>query len=219
MEKDIRDFIINELMVPGFIENKTQEMILEESEETGRSELKVYLKSSDNLCIANVDKKKTDIQFFKTGKTQSMYKRVDHIIFEHLPDDKWKLYLIEMKGSVGEEKWKEIKGKFRASYLIARAIAGMLELQITETAMYTTFENVRFTPPDTMPSARRIGTGRTMIRMKDEWEGTRFGLNFGKRISFRHHPIKMERNKEKILVGDFIEKQAIYSKNPVNTGF
>lgn len=205
MEKDKRDFIINKLMVPGFIENKAQEMILEESEETGRSKLKVHLKSSDNLCIANLDKKKTDIQFFNTGKTQSLYKRVDHIIFEHLPDNKWKLHLIEMKGSVGKPKWDEIKGKFRASYLVAQAIAGMLELRITETVMYTTFERVEFTPPDTMPSVRRPGTGRTMIRMKDEWDGTCFSLNFGKRILFRHHPIKMERNEEQILVGELKE--------------
>ncbi|MCI9440006.1 MAG: hypothetical protein HFH15_01970 [Ruminococcus sp.] len=115
---------------------------------------------------------------------------------------------MEMKGSVGEEKWKEIKGKFRASYLIAQAIAGMLELQITETVMYTTFENVRFSLPDTMPSARRTGTGRTMIRMEEEWDGIRFGLNFGKRISFRHHPIKMKRNEENILVGDLKESYA-----------
>jgi hypothetical protein len=45
--------------------------------------------------------------------------------------------LIEMKGSVGEEKWAEIKGKFRASYLVAQALAGMLELDIAEAAMYT----------------------------------------------------------------------------------
>ena len=45
--------------------------------------------------------------------------------------------MIEMKGSVGEEKWAEIKGKFRASYLVAQALAGMLELDIAEATMYT----------------------------------------------------------------------------------
>lgn len=46
------------------------------------------------------------------------------------PQNQWKLHLIEMKGSVGEEKWVEFKGKFRASYLVAQALAGMLELDI-----------------------------------------------------------------------------------------
>ncbi len=205
MERNKRDFIIDELMVSRFIETKNQEIILEESEETGRSELKVHLKSSDNLCIANVDTKKTDFLFFKTGKMLSMYKRVDHMIFEHQSDNKWKLHLIEMKGSVGKPKWDEIKGKFRASYLIAQAIAGMLELQISETVMYTTFEKVEFKHPKTMPSSRRTGTGRTLIPMEEEWNGRRFGLNFGKRISFQHFPIRMERNEEKILVGNLNE--------------
>lgn len=201
MKKDKRQFIINELMKPGFIENKNQEMLLEETEESGRSELKVRLRSKDYLCIANVDKKKTEFQFFQEGKTKSMYKRVDHIIFEQQPDHTWKLYLIEMKGSVGKDKWDEIKGKFRASYLIAQAIAGMLEMDISEAVMYTTFEKVRFLPPDTMPSARRTGTGRNLIRMEEEWNGTRFGLNFGEHISFLHIPIQMTRNKEGILAG------------------
>lgn len=159
MEKDKREFIITELLTPGFIEHKKQEMLLEETEETGRSELKVRLISAENLCIANIDKKKTEMQFFQQEKT-SMNKRVDHIIFEHRPDHTWKVHLIEMKGSVGERKWIEMKGKFRASYLIAQAIAGMLELQISETVMYTTFEKVRFAAPDTMPSSRRTGTGK-----------------------------------------------------------
>lgn len=205
MEKNKRDFIISELMNPGFIEDKNQEMFLEETEESGRSELKVRLKSGDNLCIANVDKKKTELLFFQKGRTKSMYKRVDHIIFEQKPDHTWKLHLIEMKGSVGKEKWDEIKGKFRASYLIAHAIAGMLEMDISETVMYTTYEKVQFSVPDTMPASRRTGTGRAMIRMEDEWNGMRFGLNFGERISFLHIPIQMKRNEQGILSGNLEE--------------
>ena len=167
--------------------------------------MKVKLASEDNLCIANVDKKKTDFQFLQTIKMKSMYKRVDHMIFERQCEDKWKLHLIEMKGSVGERKWDEIKGKFRASYLVAQAIAGMLEVKITETVMYTTFEKVQFAPSDTMPSARRVRSGETLVRMKDEWAGARFGLNFGERTPFIHKAIQMTRNEEGILAGDLME--------------
>ena len=169
MGTEIREFIINELFKPGFIEREKHEIVLEEFEDTGRSELNVWLLSEDNLCIANIDKKKTDIQFWQKGSTKSLSKRVDHIIFEHQGQELWKLHLIEMKGSVGERKWTEIKGKFRASYLVAQAIAGMLGLHISETVMYTTFEKVRFAPPETMPSARRTGTGRVLVKMEDEW--------------------------------------------------
>lgn len=206
MGKDKRRFIINDLMTPGFIVNKNHEMLLKETEESGKSELKVYLMSDDNLCIENVDKKKTDIFFFQIEKKKSMYKRVDHMIFGRQKDNRWKLYLIEMKGSVGERKWGEVKGKFRASYLLAQAIAGMLELEISEVVMYTTFEKVEFGLPDTMPTARRRTLGESFVRMEEEWNGVRFGLNFGERIPFVHIPIQMVRNEEGVLVGRLIEQ-------------
>ncbi len=205
MEKKNREFIIQNLMVEGFIENYNQEMVLEEMEETGRSELKVRLLADNNLCITNVDKKKTDIQFFQRDKVLSMYKRVDHIIFEHKDDDCWKLYLIEMKSSIGQGKWTEIKGKFRASYLLAKAVAGMLELKIAETVMCTTFEKVQFAPPDTMPVARRAGVGKQMIKMEQEWSGQCLRLNLGELVSFVHIPIQMTRNRKGILVGTLVE--------------
>jgi hypothetical protein len=205
MKKDQREFIIKELMMPDFIENCSHKMLLEEREESGRSELNVRLLSGENLCIANADKKKTDIHFFQNEKIKSMYKRVDHIIFEHEDSGRWKLHLIEMKGSVGEGKWIEIKGKFRASYLLSKAVSGMLELDISETLMYTTFEKVQFHPPDTMPAARRTRPGKAMVKMEHEWNSKNFGLNFGERVLFKHIPIQMIRNKEGILTGNLIE--------------
>ncbi len=207
MKEDKRKFIIDELMKADFIEESGQKMLLKEYEESGESELNVYLISNKNLLIANVDQKKTELQFFQKEKEKSMYKRVDHMIFEQQRSDIWKLYLVEMKGSVGERKWIEIKGKFRASYLLAQAIAGMLEIQISETVMYTTFEKVAFKPSETMPSARRGPVGKSFIRMQDEWSGKRFGLNFGVRIPFQHIPIQMKRNKNGILIGDLSEKR------------
>lgn len=201
-----REFIIDDLMVSEFIEHEDEEIFLVETEETGKSELEVRLLSKDNLCIANVDKKKTDFQFFQKDRLKSMYKRVDHIIFEHQLSDKWKVHLIEMKSGVRVEKWAEIKGKFRASYLLAQAIAGMLELEISETIMYTTFEKVQFAPSDTMPTFRRGKLGSRFVRMEQEWSGECFGLNFGERVSFKHVPIQMLRNKAGILVGELIEK-------------
>ena len=196
-----REFIIKDLMVQDFIVQEGREVLLAETDETGRSELLVKLASDDNLCIANMDKKKTDLLFFQEGKTKSMYKRVDHLIFERQQGNQWKLHLIEMKGSVSQEKWVEIKGKFRASYLVAQALAGMLEMDISETTMYTTYERVEFAHSDTMPTARHGRLGIPQVRMEEEWKGTRFGLNFGERISFDHVPVKMERDKGGMLAG------------------
>ena len=202
MGKNKREFIMEDLMEPGIMEKQNEEILLEEMEKGGESRLRVHLASKGNLCITNVDRKRTDMQFFKEDRTNSMYKRVDHMIFERLKDGVWRLHLIEMKGSVGTDKWSEIKGKFRASFLLGQAIGAMLEMQLSETVMYTTFEKVRFGLSSTIPSARRGKLGEMKIRMEEEWDRGQFGLNFGQRVSFIHRPIQMKRNEEGILEGD-----------------
>lgn len=209
MEKDEREqkreFVIRELMEPGFIGNTSGEMVLEETKTKGRSRLNVRLKSEETLCIANVDAKRTDLLFFQKDAAKCMDKRVDHMIFESRGENRWRLHLIEMKSSVGEKTWKEVKGKFRASYLVAQAVAAMLEMNLSDAVMYTTFERVQFAFSDTMPVGRRGNLGRQLVRMKDEWDGGKFGLNFGRRIPFVHKPIPMTRNEDGVLVGELAE--------------
>lgn len=195
-----REFIINELMVEHFIEWENHVICLEETEDSGKSVLEFHLVSDENLCIKNVDFKNTLMHFFQNSKQKSMFKRVDHIIFENQVDNDWKLHLVEMKSSIGSAKWYEIKGKFRASYLLAQSIAAMLEMNIVDTCMYTTYENVYFSLPETMPTARRLPVGAKMVNPQEEWDGSNFGLDFGTRIKFMHKPIQMKRNGE-ILEG------------------
>lgn len=189
-------------MTPDFISQASNCIILEELEETGRSELQVHLISKESLCIKNVDKKHTEIYFFNKEKGKSLFKRVDHIIYEHLSQNNWKLHLIEMKSSVGFEKWIEIKGKFRASYLLAQGIASMLEMNIAKTCLYTTYERVDLKQPSsTMPTGRRPLVGVPQIKPVEEWSGGKCGLNFGVRMAFQHTPVQMVRNEDKILTG------------------
>ena len=206
MKATKREFVINDLMVEHFIEYEDNVISLEEIEDTGRSRLDFKVVSDKNLVIKNVDKKNTQMQFFEASSKKSMFKRVDHIVFEYLEDDRWKLHLIEMKTGIFDDKWIEIKGKFRASYLLAQGLAAMLEMNIVETCIYTTYEEVHLTPSATMPSGRRLHLGEKLIKPKDEWEGGKFALNFGVRMKFLHVPIQMRRNEEGILTGEWLEE-------------
>ncbi|MDD6170398.1 MAG: hypothetical protein PUB46_10045 [Lachnospiraceae bacterium] len=198
-----REFIINELMVPNFIESMGATDVFYELDIAGNSELTFEMSRTDNFCIKNVDKKKTDILYFNASKKLSMWKRVDHIIFEHLGEKQWRIHLIEMKSSVNADKWVEVKGKFRASYLLVQGIAAMLEMNIVETLMYTTYEHVDMKHDLTLPSARRIRSGRRIVRPEDEWSGGQFELNFGEGVPFQHIPIQMTRNSQDVLVGRY----------------
>ena len=197
-----RNFIINELMEKNFIENETEQIYLEEKEDSVKSILKWKLVSGQNFSIKNVNKKNTIMYFFDEKK--GMYKRVDHIIFENLGNNNWKIHLIEMKSSVKYSKWIEVKAKFRASYLLSQAIAAMLSLNIKEVCMYTTYERCNLDIPETMPAARRLFLGQKNVSPLDEWQGTDFGLNFGERVEFMHTPIEMVRNEMDILQGEFL---------------
>lgn len=199
-----REYIIDELMEAQFVERETEKVCLEETEDTGKSVLELQLSSSKNLSIKNVDKKNTQIHFFVKDKNKSMYKRVDHILFEYLDNNNWKVHLVEMKSSVGNDKWKDVKGKFRASYLLVQGIAAMLEMNLAEICMYTSFEKTCFNLSDTMPAERRLLVGERHVRPQDEWNGKKFTLNFGNRLPFIHIPIQMERNDEGVLVGKYV---------------
>ncbi|RKQ22479.1 MULTISPECIES: hypothetical protein [Clostridia] len=199
-----RKYIIDNLFVDNFIEFESRIIYLEEKEDSGKSLLEIQLNKDGNLSIKNVDMKNTRMYYFKSDKVFSMNKRVDHIIFEYVSENDWKLHLIEMKSSVGRKKWNEIKGKFRASYLLAQGIAAMLELNIVSTHMYTSYEKVQLEVSDTLPSERRMRIGEHYVKPEEEWEGDKFALNFGERLTFEHIPIQMTRNEEDILIGNYM---------------
>lgn len=198
-----RKYIIDNLFVDNFIEFESRIIYLEEKEDSGKSLLEIQLNKDGNLSIKNVDMKNTHMYYFKSDKVFSMNKRVDHIIFEYVSENEWKLHLIEMKSSVGRKKWNEIKGKFRASYLLAQGIAAMLELNIVSTHMYTSYEKVQLEVSDTLPSERRMRIGEHYVKPEEEWAGDKFALNFGERLTFEHIPIQMTR-KEDILIGNYM---------------
>lgn len=200
------EFVLNELMKEDFFEKCNKDILLEEKEESGKSELHFILHSRDGLCIKNVDHKGTELNFFRIEKALSLYKRVDHIVFEKTVNDCWKVYLIEMKSKVNCRKWTEVKGKYRASYLLVEGIIAMLGIQVEEISMFTTFESVDFKLPETISSVHRPGTGRKIIMEKerwDEWNGIKFSLNLGEQIPFLHTPVQMKRDDRNILTGRY----------------
>ena len=63
-----RNYIISELMEENFIESETDQIYLEEKEDSGKSILRWKLLSNQNFSIRNVDKKNTIIHFFDEKK-------------------------------------------------------------------------------------------------------------------------------------------------------
>lgn len=158
MKKRIQ-FIIDELLKENFITVKEDDnvIILEENEEGGESRLKFKTKSSNTMTIENIDKKHTEMYFFKDTSKFSMYKRVDHIIMDNvdIQNNKWDIYLIEMKSNIADNTWMEVKGKFRASYLFIKAFEGdKFAINLGE---YIKFKHIPILMRDDITEHRLIG--------------------------------------------------------------
>ena len=118
---------------------------------------------------------------------------------------KWDAHLIEMKTGIEKlEKWVEIKGQFRASYLAVKAIAAVIDYEIENFYFYTTYEHASFMSDKENTVTRKAHLGKEAVRPEDEWNGNKFGLNIGDKLPFTHTPVKMTRNGEGILVRENI---------------
>lgn len=208
MEQPYRNHIIENFFVEHFLERGNAEdgFVLEETDIGAETLLHFKVCGSDSLALLNVDKKNTLFDFFKSDRILSLNKRVDHIVLEECESNQWVAHLIEMKTSIScAEKWAEIKGKFRASYLFVQALCAMLHMELTEVRMYTTYENETL---DYMPEnmiGRRPMVGVKAVDPKQEWSGGQFVLRFGNDclLPFAHTPILVTRNKDNILEGEF----------------
>ncbi|WP_414733330.1 hypothetical protein [Acetobacterium carbinolicum] len=144
--------------------------------------------------------------FVRPDKNIGMKKSVDHLIFRKI-EDQWELHLIEMKSSIGDRKWIEIKQKFRASYLNAKAIAVFVGITIDKVILYTTYEKAYITgrpsgTTDLKSYAPKLG--EKLINIKKEWDTGIVELNFGHYEAFQHTKIKMTRSDDQTtLLGEY----------------
>lgn len=218
MSQKYRDSVIENFFVEEFFEKKDDgsAYLLEETELGGECRLYFKTLSAKSLAILNADGKKdhengrkrdlTQFNFLKSDAKLSLRKRVDHIVFEEREDASWIVHLLEMKSNIScAEKWAEIKGKFRASYLLVQALGAMLHMNLAEVRMYTSYEHVvlSYTPENIIFRKPRVGG--VAADLSREWSGEKFVLQFGDdcRLPFLHTPIHVTRNEENILEGQF----------------
>lgn len=203
--KRVQYAIDNFIMEQYFLDMR-HNYCLKEEKDSGKSNLKVDIKS-DNLCIYNFDDKKK-CGFLRLDKAIGMQKSVDHVLFEQV-DDGWRLHLIEMKSSVGYKTWLgSIKPKVRTSYLTSLAIADFLGIKITDIVAYTTYEKEKFSDNSNKTNPRAfvplLGK-KVRDPVKDEWEKDQLFLEMGEELKIVHKKIKMNKDeKTGVLLGNLV---------------
>lgn len=196
-----RKYVVEELLQKNYVLPQSNKYVLRENAVEGKSTLEVSL-SEENYCIEDYDHSKKCAFFVEDGKI-GMQKSVDHVLLEKRADNKWILHLIEMKSSVGNKTWRDIKQKVRTSYLSMEALAAVMGIEVEEIKTYTTYENEKFNSGRETTNPRMIvpPLGEPAIDFKkEEWDKNIIRIKVGDEITFSHKGIKME-NIDNVLQG------------------
>lgn len=172
---------IDTYILPDYFMPEKDEYRLMETEESGRTELRVVFENAaegTHICIECYDMKKR-CEFFAQTKLNGMRKCVDHVVLTKNDSGLWDVHLIEMKKTVDRSKWIDIKRKVRASILNIRALASVIGLEIHDYMVYTTYERVDFRlSAEENPIERRVLLGRPASPHQMEWDSDRIEIDF-----------------------------------------
>ena len=195
---------IDNFLQEGFFITAGQEYLLEETQESGKSALTVYV-SGENLCGKDFDHK-GKCNFLNSSNQYKLKRSVDHVILQKKTDEGWILHLIEMKSQVDNKRWYEIRQKVRASYFNVCALERVLGIHIESVLVYTTYERTRFTGISSSPDIKTFALplGKYVAPMpKEDWENHQISVDVGEFVKFKHKAVKMKRNSsESGLVGE-----------------
>ena len=172
-----------------------------ENTESGKSLLKVNVEG-ENICVEGYDGKRR-CNFLRPESKFGMHKCIDHFILKN-DCDYWDLYMIEMKSSVGNPKWLDIKAKMRSSLLNIKALCEFLGIKINKIYTYTTYERECFETVEntTNPKSLISPLGEKATNFKlDEWDKDVIKFKIDEIVTLPHTSIKMERDEKIGLYG------------------
>jgi hypothetical protein len=106
---------------------------LEEKEPEGKAKVYLYL-SNDSIFFNQADNMR-----FNWIKEQ---KCADHIVFEHCGES-YILHIFELKTTIKIQEWLHIQKQFKGACLRALAIAGFLNIKISDVIVYSCYREER----------------------------------------------------------------------------
>jgi hypothetical protein len=162
------------------IMNNNEKCFLIESLESGKMELEVQI-SNPYLVIKKIEDHKLSI--FKNQKC------ADHIVFEYVENNIWKVHILEMKRSVRISNWDHIILQFEGALRNALAINGFFEhTSIQDIQLYTVFLHDKI-QPEQNPNSIELHLRPGMPLKKNAWN-EKFLTILNRKLS--HEKIEME---------------------------
>lgn len=193
------EFAINNFIEEGYLLPMNTSYDLEELSKEGKSILSVTV-NNENICVENYDTKKR-CNFLRVPKNYGMQKCIDHFLLCK-KEEAWDIHMIEMKTSVGNSTWLDVKHKMRSSYLNIKALCVFLGIKVGDVYAYTTFNKVAFEGMrDTANVKIHIPQlGKKAENFKDdEWNKGIIKVLIDDVVVFPHKGIQMARNTNGVL--------------------
>lgn len=172
------------------IHNGSQVKVIENSAE-GYAELTCVLKRA----VEFVGLKQSDTSSFLFVKNQ---RSVDGALLIPIKPTAFSVHLIELKKSVDETKWQDIKEQLSCSWLRIKAICGMLDIEVDSVTCYTGYQNDNLsTNPALMKlplglSASSSSPASQFLRQRAEWYGKKISIDFWDKKLVTHHRVPLD---------------------------
>lgn len=177
------------------LQAESMQYILEEKSEKGYTKLTVIV-SMPNLCMTSFDEV-SSWNIVKGDSDHGMKKGVDHVILTMDAEGEWKVHLIEMKTSMGEGTFRDVKTKVRADYFKVKAICMYLGIPLFDEniMVYVTYEQEKLgrTPCHTEnPATLKAQVGEKYESlMHSEWNQDKISVATAKKQVFHLKKIRM----------------------------
>jgi len=98
-------------------------------------QLKAIEKANDGFAEMTLNLKTIGVLFQYPPNTSFIFsnlKRADGILFQQEEGNRWGITLIELKKQVKSKEWCKIKQQWHGAWLHAKAIAGVLEIALSD---------------------------------------------------------------------------------------
>lgn len=174
------------LLEKGLVECSAIQLHLKEKKEDGAADLTLNL---ENPCILFRDLEKRKLAYFKNKKC------ADYVLYEQKGEE-WIVHIFELKKSVGEATWKEMKEQFAGAMQNALAIAGFLgiHVEVDRMRIYSVYRNDkinRYADPVKMRFQMHLKGNERMREVCVDWNAKEVELQFLGSHSFKHRKIQL----------------------------
>lgn len=150
--------------------------------------------NSEGIAELTIDLQQDGVLFQFASKTQYIFsngKRADGMLFQPEQDGNWSVTLIELKKQVKYKEWENIKLQWHGAWLHALAIAGALEICLSDKVQGVVgyrAEKLGTNSPDPIQSKLNIQA----IKAQNEWVERKAILDEIGEISFI--PVQLDEN-------------------------